>query len=150
MTALDAWMTPWTWAAVAAGLAALEVVAPGTFMIWLALAAAGTAVATAITGIAWPAQMVVFAVLAGVVVVAGRRWMPLRPQASADPQLNRRAERLLGQRVTVCDAIVAGSGKVMIGDSPWLATGPDVPAGARVRIVGIDGATLAVTPADGG
>lgn len=146
MRLLDIWMTSWTWAVAAALLAALELVVPGTFMIWLALAAAGTAIISGVVGIAWPAQMLVFGALAGVAVVAGRNWMRRVPRMSEDPRLNRRAERLVGAVVTVSDAIDGGTGKVIVGDSPWLAAGPDTPAGARVRIVAVEGATLVVAP----
>ena len=41
-------------------------------------------------------------------------------------------------------AIGPGHGRVRIGDSTWLAAGPDLPAGSRVRIVGARGALLLV------
>jgi hypothetical protein len=33
-----------------------------------------------------------------------------------------------------------------VGDSVWIARGPDLPAGARVRIVGAKGTVLEVEP----
>jgi membrane protein implicated in regulation of membrane protease activity len=42
------------------------------------------------------------------------------------------------------DAIVDGHGKVGVADTVWLARGRDAPAGARVRVVGVDGVVLQV------
>ena len=44
-------------------------------------------------------------------------------------------------------AIVNGQGKARVGDSLWLAEGPDLPAGAPVEVVGVDGSTLKVKAA---
>ena len=46
----------------------------------------------------------------------------------------------------VVQAIEHGSGRVHVGDSEWIARGPDVAVGGRVRISGSDGATLLVEP----
>jgi membrane protein implicated in regulation of membrane protease activity len=46
----------------------------------------------------------------------------------------------------VVQAIEHGSGRVHFGDSEWIASGPDVAVGERVRITGSDGATLLVEP----
>jgi membrane protein implicated in regulation of membrane protease activity len=46
----------------------------------------------------------------------------------------------------VVQAIENGSGRVKLGDSEWLVHGPDVAAGDRVRVSGVDGATLLVEP----
>ena len=43
-------------------------------------------------------------------------------------------------------AIENGVGRVRVGDSDWRATGPDAPAGSRVRVVGADGSTVQVVP----
>ena len=45
------------------------------------------------------------------------------------------------------EAIDGGSGRVKVGDSVWTANGPDTPAGARVRIIGISGTKLKVEAA---
>ena len=55
-------------------------------------------------------------------------------------------EVLIGQTVTVSEALVSGQGRVKVGDSAWLCKGPDAPIGAYVRIVGADGSVLIVEP----
>ncbi len=43
-------------------------------------------------------------------------------------------------------AIEHGSGRIRLGDSEWIARGPDVAAGERVRVSGSEGAILLVEP----
>ena len=66
---------------------------------------------------------------------------------SADPHLNTRTSRLIGQVVTVESAIENGKGRVRVGDGVWNASGPDVPAGTSVRIVAAEGTLLTVEAA---
>ena len=67
---------------------------------------------------------------------------------AADPQMNDRGGRLVGEIVVVTSAIEQGSsGKVRCGDSEWLAKGPPAKAGARMRVTGHQGAVLLVEPA---
>jgi len=142
----DIGFTHWAWFIAAAVLAIMEIVAPGIFMIWLALAAAATGLVTLVLGLGWQMQLAVFAVWAVTAVVAGRNYLRRNPVDTTDAGLNRRGERLVGGVYKVVEPIVDGRGKVQIGDAPWLAAGPDTPAGAMVRVVGIDGATLRVEP----
>ena len=46
------------------------------------------------------------------------------------------------------EPISGGEGRVRVGDSVWTARGPDAPAGARVRIIRAEGATLWVEGAE--
>ena len=54
--------------------------------------------------------------------------------------------RLIGEVVTVVEPIASGTGKVKVGDSEWLARGPDAARGAQVRITGATGTSLDVEP----
>ncbi len=137
---------PWGWAALAALLAAAELVAPGIFLIWLGAAAAVTAAISALIPGLWPVQLVAFAGFATVSVILGRQVMRQAPGDGAMPP-NRRADGMIGTVVTVVDAIEHGHGRVQIGDSPWPASGPDVAAGGRVRVIAVDGTTIHVEPA---
>lgn len=60
------------------------------------------------------------------------------------PDLNRRSAQFVGRVVVVEEAIANGRGKVRIGDTLWMAEGPDAPAGADVRITAARGAALEV------
>lgn len=139
-------MTYWIWLIAAALLGAAEIFLPGAFMIWLAGAALVTGALTGLFSPGWEVQIVLFAGLAIAAIVAGRAWLKRHPIETEDSGLNRRAERLIGQIVEVSEPIIAGQGKVIIGDSPWLATGPDTPAHRRVRIVAVTGSTVMVEP----
>lgn len=141
---LDTAFSPWGWLVVALVLGALEILAPGAFMIWLAGAALATAVVVGLVDPAWQVQLAIFAAFAVASVLLARRGFRRHPIVSDDPSLNRRGERLIGETVTVVEPIRGGAGRVRVGDSPWMATGPDMEAGATARIVAVDGARLHV------
>jgi membrane protein implicated in regulation of membrane protease activity len=42
------------------------------------------------------------------------------------------------------DAIQNGRGKVRVGDTVWLAEGPDAPSGASVRVIAAKATVLVV------
>ena len=44
----------------------------------------------------------------------------------------------------VAQAIEGGAGRVKLGDSEWLARGPDAPVGARMRVTAVQGVILIV------
>lgn len=139
----------WWWLLVAALLALLELFAPGVFSIWIAAAAALTALAVLAVDIPFVFQCALFALLSIAAVAAGRRWYERNPVGSADPHLNERTARLIGREVSVVEAIEGGEGRIRVGDGVWTARGPDAPEGARVRIVAAEGGCLRVTPAEG-
>jgi membrane protein implicated in regulation of membrane protease activity len=137
----------WWWLLAAAVLALVELVAPGIFSIWIAAAAAATGLAVLIFGLPFAFQLALFALLAIAAVYAGRNWYERNPVKSADPHLNDRTARLVGQTVTVVAAIRGGEGRVKVGDSVWSARGPDAEEGTQVRVTGADGGCLKVEAA---
>jgi inner membrane protein len=137
----------WLWLTAASVLGIAELVMPGVFLIWLAAAAALTGFAALVLGIPLAFQFALFALLSLAAVYVGRRWYARHPVESADPLLNDRAARLIGETLVVVGAIENGRGRVAVGDSVWPARGPDAEVGARVRVVGADGACLKVEPA---
>ena len=138
------------WAVVALLLVAAEVMAPGAFMLWLAFAAAAMFV------LAWlfpdmpiVLQAVLFVVLGFSSILAYRKWLQQRQEPESDqPALNRRTAQLVGRIVPLERAIERGTGRVQIADAYWEVSGPDLPAGASVRIVGAEGMTLRVEAVD--
>ncbi|MFN7177533.1 MAG: NfeD family protein [Thermaurantiacus sp.] len=144
---LEGAMTPWGWLSAAAILAAAEILLPGVWMMWLAAAALMTALVTVLLGLSWEWQLASFALFAVLSVLASRRYA--RQQIpSDDPALNRRSERLVGEKAHVVDAIRNGSGRVQLGDSTWSARGPDAEIGTKVRVVSVDGTLLRVLPVE--
>lgn len=136
------------WAALALLLFAAEALAPGAFMLWLGLAAAAVFVLVlAFPSVSLLAQVVAFVVLSFVSIQIYRTWFRGREPQSDRPLLNRRAEQLVGRVVALERGIVQGRGRVQIADAFWDVSGPELDAGAMVRVVGTDGMTLHVEPA---
>ncbi len=135
---------PTVWLVLAVVLAALELIVPGVFLIWIAAAAGVTGLASYVIPLGLAGQLILFALLCALSVWLGRRWYLSRPVASSDPLLNDRAARLIGDEVEVIEAIAHGSGRVKVGDGVWTARGPDCPVGTIVRISGVRGAELLV------
>jgi len=137
----------YAWLAVGLILAAAEMAIPGVFLIWMAGAALIVGALAWFTPMSFPVQIVVFAVLAIVAVFLGRRYIAGHPIHEADPMMNKRADRLVGETVVVTQAIEGGAGKVRLGDSEWLARGADAAVGARLRVTGHEGTALLVESA---
>lgn len=140
----DALVNAWTWMILALVLAGLEMLLPGAFMIWLAGAAVLTAATAAVLGIGWEWQLGAFALFALALVLASRRFARPGLRASDDPAMNDRAARLVGETVVVTAPIVAGRGRVRLGDSDWAAEGADAPVGAVLHVTGMRGTVLVV------
>jgi inner membrane protein len=134
----------WFWLALGLLLAIGEMVIPGVFLIWLALAALVTGLVAWVAPIGFPLQIVLFAVLAIAAVFTGRNYLRRNPIESADPKMNDRGARLVGETVTVTHALDGGTGRVHHGDSEWLVRGPDAEPGTKMRVSGHDGAVLIV------
>jgi membrane protein implicated in regulation of membrane protease activity len=137
------------WACLALLLIAAEVVAPGVFMLWLGIAAAVVfAVVLLVPGIPPPWQALGFIVLSFATIVIYRRYFGKLDEQSDQPLLNRKAEQFVGKVFVLDSAIVNGSGRIKMGDALWTVTGPELPVGARVRVIAADSMILTVAPAD--
>ena len=137
------------WAILALLLIAGEVLAPGAFMLWLGIAAGITCgIVFLLPDLPLVAQIVLFSLLSFASVLVYRRVSRGRAVESDRPALNRRAEHLVGPVVPLATPIVAGRGRVQIADAFWDVEGPDLPAGQRVRVIGVRGMTLEVRPQD--
>jgi membrane protein implicated in regulation of membrane protease activity len=133
------------WLIGATVLGVAELIVPGVLLVFIAIAAALTGVIALLFPALAPAgQVLGFAVWSAVTVLVGRRWYREFPIVSADPLLNDRVARLIGEVVIVVEPVSDHGGRVRVGDGEWPARGPDTPAGARVRITGADGTTLFV------
>ncbi|WP_126176838.1 NfeD family protein [Tsuneonella rigui] len=143
LTDLDA---AWAWIGLGLVLAGFEMIVPGVYLIWLALAALMTGALTFVFDPGVSLQVVNFVFLSLIAVYTARRMFGETPIESDDPLMNNRMGRLVGQTGTVAVAIEHGEGRVTQGDSQWPARGPELPAGTRVRIIGSDGGTLIVEP----
>ena len=136
----------WIWLILGLALATLEMVVPGVYLIWLAMAALGIAVLAFVSAPPLALQIIAWLSLSLILAFSAKRWLRDRPVSSSDPLLNNRVGRLHGETALVTQAIESGSGRVKVGDSEWIARGTDTAAGARVRIIGSNGAELLVEP----
>ncbi|MEA2985350.1 MAG: inner membrane protein [Alphaproteobacteria bacterium] len=134
----------WNWLILGAVFLALELVAPGAFMLWLGLAALAVGLISFAVDWSWQAQFVTFAVLSLALIPVWRRFAPNVEQPSEAPLLNRRAESYIGRTFTLENPIVDGVGRVRIDDTIWRVSGPDSPAGSQVRIMRVEGPNLFV------
>lgn len=140
---------PWTWMILGAVLLALEILSPGVYLLWFGVAAILTGTLSLQLWDAgiwiWQVQVVVFMALSIVSTLIGRRVFPTTGTADTDqPLLNQRDRQLVGRTATLSEPIAEGRGRVRLGDTMWLVTGPDLPAGARVRVVSAEGGALQV------
>ena len=134
----------WNWFILAAVLLLLEVLAPGTFMLWLGLSAILVGAISLAVIWSWQAQVIAFAVFA-VASIPAWRYFARKVEKPVDrPYLNRHAEGYVGRVFTLEKPIVGGLGTIRIEDTVWRVNGPDLPAGSRVKVARADGAELAV------
>ena len=137
-------MNIWYWAIAAAVIAYVEMHAPGFYLIWIACAAATTAAGIGLFGLALEQQFIAFAVASVAFCIVGyfvyRSLNVHQPTTS----LNRRELGIVGAEGVVAEPIQNGRGKVRLGDTVWLAQGPDSPAGTPVRVRALLGTTVQV------
>jgi hypothetical protein len=137
----------WHWWIAACVLAAAETLLPGAVAIWFAASAFVVGALVLVVPIPWPLQLVLFGVLGVIALMLWRRYRSDGPGASSLPLLNQRAAQYVGQICVLSDSIAQGFGKARVGDGVWNVRGPDLPAGARVRVIGVEGALLIVEAA---
>ena len=137
------------WLVAALLLMAGEMAIPEMFLLWLGFAA--LAVFALVLGvpelpIVW--QGVAFGVFSALSIVVYLKFFRHGNTPSDRPLLNRRSEQLVGEVHPLEQGIVDGRGRLKIGDAFWVAVGPDLPQGTRVRIVAVDGMSLQVRGVD--
>lgn len=130
---------PWSWMVLGLVLLILEIMSPGVFLLWIGIAAIVVgALSLLLWGVAfwtWQLQVVVFLALSLVCTLLGRRYMGGNDKSSDQPLLNRRGDQMIGRTATLAEPIENGRGRIQLGDTLWRVSGPDLPAGVKVRVV---------------
>lgn len=144
MSSIFVTLGTWNWLIVGLLLIGVEVLAPGVFMLWLGLAALLVGLLSFAVDLHWQVQILLFAVFAAAAVPVWRRLARRSTAVTSNPFLNKRTDALVGRVFTLEKPIQDGSGTVRIDDTIWRVTGPDTPAGNRIRVVKADGAMLTV------
>ena len=136
---------PWFWWSVAGILLLAEMAMPGFFMLWLAAAAALTAVVDLNLNLSWIGELFSFAIISfALVLVSWRYVMGTRHKKSDQPFLNQRHQGLVGRSFVLDRPIIKGSGKIKVEDTLWDVDGPYMAEGTRVKVTGVSGMRLVV------
>ena len=114
--------------------------------MWFGMAAAVTALIAFAYDISWQWQLIWFCGLSLAAVLLAAKYLRKHPLESERPLLNERAVQLIGQSFDLIDPIVNGRGSIKTGDTIWRVEGPELPKGARIKVVGADGTLLKVVP----
>lgn len=137
-------MSFWQWWVLAGVLLIVELLAPGTFFLWLAVSAAAVGllvwlVPTTSIEAAWS----IFAVLGVISVVMVLKFRK-PPKEDAATRLNKRGQEYVGRVFELTEPIHNGKGKLKIGDTLWSVSGPDLPTGAQVKVTAVETGELKV------
>jgi membrane protein implicated in regulation of membrane protease activity len=136
---------PWFWWIVAGVLLLTEMLMPGFFMLWLAFAAALTAIVDQVFHLSWVGEVITFAALSILSVAGSWRFvMASRNAKSESPHLNQRSNAFIGRTYILEKPIINGSGKIKVEDTIWDVDGEDAAAGTRVKVTAVEGMRLRV------
>ena len=135
----------WHWLALGFVLMAVELILPSFFFLWLGISSVAVGLLLlAMPDLAFTMQGVLFAVAGIVSFYASRKFLKKKQAGFGHSTLNKRSSQLVGEIVTLESAIENGHGKAKVGDGIWSVEGPDLPAGASVKITAADGTVLKV------
>jgi len=138
----------WYWWVLAAILLVFEMLLPGVVFLFLAIGAAAAGFALLVVAdLSLELQLALFAVVSVVSAIGLRSTLRRLQTQTANPNLNARGQALVGKIFVLDQPILAGRGRVTLGDGSWIVTGPDMVAGAKVRVAAVDGTELRVEPA---
>ena len=125
----------------------LEAVTVGLTSIWFAVGALAALIAASLGAFAL-VQVVVFLVVSFVTLLLVR---PLAQRYINDRKEPTNADRVIGREAVVTQAIdnLKGEGQVNVSGAVWTARSQEeapIPAGARVRVLRIEGVKVIVSP----
>ncbi len=149
METLFAELVFWHWFALGLLLLIGEIFGFGGYLLWPGIAAVVTGTALLLVpGMPWELQALLFAIGSVVSVVLWRRYLKRHPSIVDEPHLNQRTASYVGRVLVLSEPLQNGRGKLRVDDSNWDVTGPDLPAGTRVRVVGSTDMILQVEAED--
>ena len=137
----------WGWMTFGLILMVLELIVPGTFIVWFGLGAVATGIVCALLPLSVSGQIVVFTICSTVSVFFGsfvyKRIFGANKEVGQQDRIG--AQKYIGQTFKVVEAIEEGKGKIAVGDTVWLAkSSHDVAKGRRVKVVDVKGTILIV------
>lgn len=142
----------WLWIASGILLIAAEALIPGAVLVWFGVAAIATGLLVLLAGPAMSWQLLFFSLLSVGSIVAFKRWQrrhpPPAPASDSGQALNRPGQQFVGRTLELTTDLRHGSGRVKAADTSWRCSGPDLPAGSLVRVIGVESGRLVVEPAE--
>jgi len=113
------------WLIIGLALSILELIVPGTYLIWFGLAGLCMSMLTYFLPMALSTQIIWFAVFSAIFAVIGwfsYRYVFKKMQAPQEYRnLNDSAQQYVGRIVTVAEDVNDNQTKVKVGDTYWLA-----------------------------
>jgi membrane protein implicated in regulation of membrane protease activity len=139
-------LSPWTWAIIAVVLVIAELISVTFFLSFLAFGALVTAITTGLDAtVTISSQLAVFCAASIISTALLRKTAKRLFSGQSDM-----ASEHLGQQVKVIERIPEkGEGRVEYRGSSWIAFsdhGGEIPEGALVTVVSVDGVRLKVRP----
>lgn len=138
-------MTATVWWIVALVLALSELLSGALFLLMLAIAGGLTALATHLGLVDWRYQAAMFSALSLLLCYVWAKRRAGKPAVIANG-LNSGSKRWIGRELVLAESIEQGRGRIAMDDSYWSLTGPELPAGTRIRVTAVQGNTLVVEP----
>lgn len=138
---------PWHWLTLGFLLMAVEIMVPGVLFLWFGLAGVATGLTLLVVDMPIGYQLLTYGVFAVLSYIPVRYYVRRYQDGDqhAAEGLNERGRALIGERVTVTDAVVNGHGAAKVGDSRWrIACDEDLEVGAAAEVVEVIGTTLTV------
>ncbi len=137
----------WYWWMFACTLFLMEMLVPDIFFMSLAIAAVFVGLLLLIfPQLNFPWQFFAFSMSSIIGLFISRLYLTHTQVETDAPLLNRPNERFIGRVFTLTDPVIDGVGQIKADSSYWNVTGPDCPAGTRVRVVGVSGIVLKIKP----
>lgn len=134
------------WFTIGVVLMILEMVIPGIFLMWFGISALIVGTIALLLPIDMNTQLVIFAVVSVVSVIAVLIFMRKRipeSKSTVTSNLNQaRGAELIGQTYTLTSDVVNGEGKLSIGDTVWLIRGANAVTGSTIKIEKIENNAL--------
>lgn len=135
------------WLSLGGLLLAAEMLGGNGYLLWSGVAAVITGLLVWVVPFGWEWQGVLFALLTLTAAWLWWLWLSkrVREQKPADAALNQRGQQMVGRRFTLDDALINGRGHMRVGDSSWpVSADDDLPAGAKVEVIAVEGITLRI------
>lgn len=135
----------WNWFILGMILLVIEITVSGFFFLWPGIAALVVGLIYVLApGLSLEVGLILFAVLSLLSAYGWRAYRQKNPLATQEPTLNQRGNQYVGREFQLAQATTQGSGEINVDGAIWRTRGPDLPAGARIRVVAVDGNRLVV------